>query len=388
MPYYPPASSGGGISGPGITAVGNIVTWGNTAGTAVVDFGFPPVNWSIDTQSFNGVQRLRASTANFLANADFENWNNGTSVAPPGWVTAGGVTISQQTAISIGAFSAQLVFDATNTGVFYQAVPSNINVDYTFTLYCIRTAGTGTANLVARRDDSPNTVFATCALPVTGVLAPAMLTVKPAAGTALRFSIEASSASTSTWQLDECMFQESKAVATAFVRANIDDSTSQFVFGQKTWGGGSYTFSSGLKMYDTGSTNLMTFAASGNPGSATTITIPTVTSTLKAIVTSTTSAPGATPAVAVKGNTATYIDFTALGAAITSMTTNLTGTPARGDTLWLSFTDGGTARAITWGTGYEASTVALPTTTVISTRLDVGFIWNTVTSKWRCIAVA
>jgi hypothetical protein len=30
----------------------------------------------------------------------------------------------------------------------------------------------------------------------------------------------------------------------------------------------------------------------------------------------------------------------------------------------------------------------LPTTTVISTRLDVMFAWNSATSKWRCIAVA
>jgi hypothetical protein len=30
----------------------------------------------------------------------------------------------------------------------------------------------------------------------------------------------------------------------------------------------------------------------------------------------------------------------------------------------------------------------LPTTTVISTRLDVAFTWNVATSKWRCIATA
>ena len=99
-----------------------------------------------------------------------------------------------------------------------------------------------------------------------------------------------------------------------------------------------------------------------------------------------TSAPGATPTI----NTDNYdrVHFTALGTAITNMTTNLTGTPVEGDTLWVDFTDDGTARAITWSTGFEASTVALPTTTVVSTRLDVGFTRNTVTSKWRCVAVA
>jgi hypothetical protein len=37
---------------------------------------------------------------------------------------------------------------------------------------------------------------------------------------------------------------------------------------------------------------------------------------------------------------------------------------------------------------FEASTVALPTTTVSTNRMDIIFIWNTVTSKWRCLSVA
>lgn len=99
-----------------------------------------------------------------------------------------------------------------------------------------------------------------------------------------------------------------------------------------------------------------------------------------------TNAPGATPTINTDNCDAVHL--TGLATAITSMTTNLSGTPVQGDTLRIDFTDDGTARAITWGASFEASTVALPTTTVISTRLDVGFIWNTVTSKWRCVAVA
>jgi|JI8StandDraft_1071087.scaffolds.fasta_scaffold00207_25 hypothetical protein len=99
-----------------------------------------------------------------------------------------------------------------------------------------------------------------------------------------------------------------------------------------------------------------------------------------------TSGPGATPTI----NTDNYdaVHLTAIAAAITSMTTNLSGTPVEGDMLRIDFTDNGTARAITWGSSFEASTVALPTTTVISTRLDVGFVWNSATSKWRIIASA
>lgn len=80
-------------------------------------------------------------------------------------------------------------------------------------------------------------------------------------------------------------------------------------------------------------------------------------------------------------------EITALTANITSFTTNLSGTPNDGDTLWIQIT-GTAARTIAWGTSFEASTIALPTTTVTTARIDVGFIWNTVTSKWRCVAVA
>jgi hypothetical protein len=94
----------------------------------------------------------------------------------------------------------------------------------------------------------------------------------------------------------------------------------------------------------------------------------------------------ATPTI----NTDNYDEYhaTAMSGAITSMTTNLTGTPVTGDILICEFTDNGTARAITWGTSFESSTVSLPTTTVISTLLTVTLKWNAATSKWRCVGVA
>lgn len=79
--------------------------------------------------------------------------------------------------------------------------------------------------------------------------------------------------------------------------------------------------------------------------------------------------------------------ITGLAQAITSMTTNHTGTPVAGDIITFEITDNGTARAITWGTKFEASSVSLPTTTVVSTLLIVTFKWNTATSKWRCVGV-
>jgi hypothetical protein len=83
-----------------------------------------------------------------------------------------------------------------------------------------------------------------------------------------------------------------------------------------------------------------------------------------------------------------FYSITAQAVDITSFTTNLSGaTTTEGQTLWIAIT-GTAARAITWGTSFEASTIALPTTTVTTARLDVAFIWNSVTSKWRCVGVA
>jgi len=82
-----------------------------------------------------------------------------------------------------------------------------------------------------------------------------------------------------------------------------------------------------------------------------------------------------------------FYSLTAQAADITSFTTNLSGTPTEGQKLWIAIT-GTAARAITWGASFEASTVALPITTVTTARIDVGFIWNDGTSKWRCIGYA
>lgn len=79
--------------------------------------------------------------------------------------------------------------------------------------------------------------------------------------------------------------------------------------------------------------------------------------------------------------------LTAQAADITSFTTNLSGTPTEGQLLWISVT-GTAARALSFGTSFEASTVSLPTTTVTTARLDMGFVWNSVSNKWRIIASA
>jgi len=79
--------------------------------------------------------------------------------------------------------------------------------------------------------------------------------------------------------------------------------------------------------------------------------------------------------------------LTAQAVDITSFSTNLSGTPTNGQKLWI-YIVGTAARLITWGASFESSTVTLPTTTVTTNRLDVGFVWNAATSKWRCVASA
>ena len=82
------------------------------------------------------------------------------------------------------------------------------------------------------------------------------------------------------------------------------------------------------------------------------------------------------------------VTITAQAAAIASMTTNLSGTPTNFQSLIIRIKDDGTARAITWGASFEAKGYSLPTTTVLSKVLTVGFLYDTVTSKWGCVAVS
>lgn len=98
-----------------------------------------------------------------------------------------------------------------------------------------------------------------------------------------------------------------------------------------------------------------------------------------------TTTSSATPTINTD-NVDTY-GLTAQAATITSFTTNLTGTPTDGQVLWIYIVGTGST-SITWGASFEASTVSLPTTTTGTARLDVGFVWNAATSKWRCVAVA
>jgi hypothetical protein len=76
---------------------------------------------------------------------------------------------------------------------------------------------------------------------------------------------------------------------------------------------------------------------------------------------------------------------TAQAAALTI--NNPTGSPAAGEKLIIRLKDDGTARAITFGNQYRGLEFALPTTTVISKLLYMGFMFNSVDTKWDMVAI-
>jgi hypothetical protein len=90
----------------------------------------------------------------------------------------------------------------------------------------------------------------------------------------------------------------------------------------------------------------------------------------------------------INTDTVDQFDITALAAAITSMTTNLTGSPFDGQKLLIRIKDNGTARAITWGSSFVSSGIAtLLATTVPGKTHLIGLVYDSAAAKWVCVAV-
>lgn len=62
------------------------------------------------------------------------------------------------------------------------------------------------------------------------------------------------------------------------------------------------------------------------------------------------------------------------------------GTPTQGQPLLIRIKDNGTARALSWNAIYRAGDIALPTTTIVSKTMYVGFIYNSTDTKWDLVA--
>ena len=85
------------------------------------------------------------------------------------------------------------------------------------------------------------------------------------------------------------------------------------------------------------------------------------------------------------GDSTPQYNVTALHTAATIAVPS--GTPTDGQPIVLRIIDDGTARALTWASGYAAIGVTLPTTTVLSKYLYVGCKYNAQSSKWDVLAV-
>lgn len=166
--------------------------------------------------------------------------------------------------------------------------------------------------------------------------------------------------------------------------------TAQIVLGVNTTTLGS------LKMFGNTSGDV-TLSPAAVAGTATALTLPATSDTLVGKATTdtltnkrvtariTTITSNANPTV--NTDNCDVVTITAQAAAITSMTTNLTGTPTNFDLLEYRIKDDGTARAISaWGTSFVAGPTALPTTTVVNKVLHVWFSWDSVQSKWVCLS--
>lgn len=96
-------------------------------------------------------------------------------------------------------------------------------------------------------------------------------------------------------------------------------------------------------------------------------------------------ASNATPSYAVT-TPLTCLDITALAVAITSLTSGQTGAPQNFWRLIMRIKDTGVARALSFGALFEARGVALPTTTTAGKVLTLGFLYDTTSLKWGCVA--
>lgn len=98
-----------------------------------------------------------------------------------------------------------------------------------------------------------------------------------------------------------------------------------------------------------------------------------------------TEASTATPTI--NTDTTDYYSLTALATNVTSFTTNLSGTPTKGQKLIIEVTPTAT-RTVTWGASFEDGNVhTLPTEFTGTATVMLGFVWNSITSKWRLVAL-
>ncbi|WP_156749876.1 hypothetical protein [Mycobacterium sp. E1747] len=93
----------------------------------------------------------------------------------------------------------------------------------------------------------------------------------------------------------------------------------------------------------------------------------------------------ATPAI--NTDNCTQFEITAQAAAITSMSSGLSGTPQDGQKLILRIKDNGTPQTITWGSSWRAVGTTLPANTIPAGVIYVEAHYNSADSVWDVLTV-
>ena len=146
-----------------------------------------------------------------------------------------------------------------------------------------------------------------------------------------------------------------------------------------------------------GATTAKTMTITASHTDNRTLTLPDATDTLvgkattdtftnKSITPKVVSATSITTSVAINADITDMHIVTAQAEAI--LYSNPTGTLVQGQKLMIRIKDNATARAITWGANFRAMGTALPSTTVLSKTLYLGFIYNSTDSKFDLVASA
>lgn len=81
------------------------------------------------------------------------------------------------------------------------------------------------------------------------------------------------------------------------------------------------------------------------------------------------------------------VDITAQAVAVTSFTTNLTGTPADMDALVIRIKDNGGAQTLALGAAFEPLGAALPTTTTAGKVSTITASYDSARAKWGVTSV-